>query len=242
MDLGTLSSPGLTPARESAVAALVDLCAGDPVRAAQVLGLGPTQHDDVAANARLASAPTCRADRLYTGVLYDALDLAGLDAPARRRATRAIAVTSALFGLVRPQDRIPAYRLSGSVTLPGIGPVAGHWRPHLGAAVAEAVGSGLLVDLRSTSYAAFWRPGPDLAARTVTVRVLHEHGGDRKVVSHLNKATKGRLVRDLLVDGGRPRSVPSLRAQLGDLGWRVEEGPARPGRGSAVLDVVDDAV
>ena len=39
-----------------------------------------------------------------------------------------MAVTSALFGLVRPGDRIPAYRLSGDVSLPGLGPVAGVWR------------------------------------------------------------------------------------------------------------------
>ena len=52
---------------------------------------------------------------------------------AKRRATARLAVTSSLFGLVRPGDRIPAYRLSGDATLPGLGSVAGVWREHLGA-------------------------------------------------------------------------------------------------------------
>ena len=44
--------------------------------AAAALGLGPTQLDQVARNAGLLAAPTARADRIYTGVLYDALGLA----------------------------------------------------------------------------------------------------------------------------------------------------------------------
>ena len=60
-----------------------------------------------------------------------------LDTAAKRRATSRVAVTSSLFGLVRPADRIPAYRLSGDATLPGLGPVAGVWREHLGPVVEE---------------------------------------------------------------------------------------------------------
>ena len=138
--------------------------------------------------------------------------------------------------MVRPGDRIPAYRLSGDASLPGLGPVAAVWRAHLGAAVREAVGAGLLVDLRSTTYAAFWRPEADLARRVVTVRVLHESAGRRTVVSHFNKATKGRLVRGLLEDGANPGSVRALVAALERLGWRVEAGER--GRNGTPLDVV----
>jgi hypothetical protein len=114
--------------------------------------------------------------------------------------------------------------------------VAGVWRAHLGSAVREALGSGLLVDLRSTTYAAFWRPEPDLARRVVTVRVLHESDGRRTVVSHFNKATKGRLVRGLLEDGAKPGSVRGLVATLERLGWTVEAGA--PGRSGTPIDVV----
>lgn len=248
LDLHQLSSPGLTAAREQVLGTLVDLCTGGTApdteeqatvvreRAAEVLGLGATQLELVARNANLRTAPTARADRIYTGVVYDNLDFATLSAAAKRRATSRIGIMSALFGMVRPNDAIPAYRLSGDVTLPHLGPIAGHWREHLGPTMLDAVGDGLLVDLRSTSYAAFWRPPAELAARTATVRVLHESGGKRKVVSHFNKATKGRLVRQLLEDGRAPRTPQALADVLGDLGWKVE--PDQPTAKGTRLDVV----
>jgi cytoplasmic iron level regulating protein YaaA (DUF328/UPF0246 family) len=102
--------------------------------------------------------------------------------------------------------------------------------------VREAAGRGLVVDLRSSAYAPFWRPTPELARHVVTVRVLHETGGVRRVVSHFNKATKGRLVRALLEDGAAPTSPARFADHLGSLGWKVEQGPA--GRQGTQLDVV----
>ena len=113
-----------------------------------------------AATRDLLETPTARADAIYTGVLYEALDLRSLDSAARRRASSSLAVTSSLFGLVRPADRIPPYRLAGGVNLPGLGVVSAHWREVLDPVVREAAGNGLVVDLRSSTYAAFWRPGP----------------------------------------------------------------------------------
>jgi cytoplasmic iron level regulating protein YaaA (DUF328/UPF0246 family) len=240
LDLADLSFPGLTPARHAVLDALVTLCTADPTAAARTLGLGGTQADLVALNAGLRTSPTARADKVYAGVLYDALDVGTLSAAAKRRASARLAVTSSLFGLVRPADRIPAYRLSGDVTLPGLGAVAGVWRDALGPAFDDALGRGLLVDLRSSTYAAFWRPPADLAPRVATVRVLHEVDGRRQVVSHFNKATKGRIVRAVLEDGGQPRSPGELADQLGGLGWKVEVG--EPTRKGTQLDVVVDEV
>ena len=244
LDLGSLSFPELTTPRAEVLDALVALCDTDhPERAAEVLGLGPTQADEVLRDAALRTAPAGRVDGVYSGVLYDALDLPSLDTAARRRATSWLAVTSALFGLLRPADRIPAYRLSGDVSLPDLGSMATYWSRHLDGPVRTAVGRGLVVDLRSTTYAGFWRPDPDLARRVVSLRVLHEHRsptgsepGRRKVVSHFNKATKGRIVRALLQDGRTPTTPARFADHLGSLGWKIEEGPA--GRHGARLDVV----
>jgi cytoplasmic iron level regulating protein YaaA (DUF328/UPF0246 family) len=235
LDDASLSFPMLTEARNAVRDALVDLCAGDPDRAAKVLDLSTGQRDLVDLNARHAAAATARADRVYAGVLYEALGFDTLSPAAKRRAGTRVAVTSSLFGLVRPGDRIPAYRLSGDASLPGLGPVAGVWRAALGAAVAEAMGSGLLVDLRSGMYAAFWRPPAELGKRVATVRVLHEVAGKRQVVSHFNKATKGRIVRDLLEDGRDPRSPTKLAGILTELGWTVE---LEPGPKGTRLDVI----
>jgi len=236
LDLASLWSPALTPARELVLDALVALCTDDPVGAAATLGVPKSQLDLVDLNAGARTAPTARADAVYSGVLYDALDVASLSPGAKRRASARLMIASSLFGMVRPGDRIPAYRLSGDATLPGLGPVAAHWRAALDPVLADQVGTGLLVDLRSGMYAAFWRPPADLAKRVATVRVLHEVDGRRSVVSHFNKATKGRIVRALLEDGSSPRTPAALAGALRDLGWFVEVGTPTP-RGTP-LDVV----
>ncbi len=123
LDLPGLSFPTLGPARESVLDALVGLCSGDPDGAARVLGLGGTQADLVALDARLRTAPTARADRVYAGVLYDALDVATLSAAAKRRAGSRLAVTSSLFGLVRPPT---GSRRTGSPATPR-SPASGRW-------------------------------------------------------------------------------------------------------------------
>lgn len=239
LDLAGLDLPELTAAREHLLGVLVERSRIDPEGTAAALGLGPTQADLVTRNAGLLTAPTARADRIYTGVLYDALDLASLDAAARRRATRWLVIASALFGAVRPGDRIPSYRLSGDTSLPGLpgaGIVSAYWKAHLDPVLTEAAGNGLVIDLRSGTYAGFWRPAPEIGRRTATVRVLHEHNGTRKVVSHFNKATKGRIVRALLEDGSALRGPAELATLLADLGWTVETGEAK--KSGTQLDVV----
>ncbi|MCD9197418.1 YaaA family protein [Aeromicrobium wangtongii] len=222
LDLGSLSFPVLTPVRELLLRTLVKMCAGNAQRAAEVLGLGPTQSAAVTVNAGLLDEPAARADEIYTGVLFSALDLASLDAASRQRADESIAIASALFGLVRPGDHIPAYRLSGTVSLPRLGPVAARWREPLPRVMTEAVGDGLLVDLRSGTYTALGKPPAELTDRTATMRVLHEQNGQRKVVSHFNKATKGRIVRGLMESGTDPKSIEELQDVLAELGWSVE--------------------
>jgi cytoplasmic iron level regulating protein YaaA (DUF328/UPF0246 family) len=101
------------------------------------------------------------------------------------------------------------------------------------------VGDRLVVDLRSGAYAGLWTAG----SNAVTVRVLHERevGGvvRRTVVSHFNKATKGRITRELLVSGQRPRKPDEFAEALRGFGYTVEPGPeaARP-QSPTALDVV----
>jgi cytoplasmic iron level regulating protein YaaA (DUF328/UPF0246 family) len=227
---------GLAEPRAQVLDALERLCLGDPEVAARTLRVGPTQAEEVRRNARLREVPIAPAERIYTGVLYEALGLTSLDTTAHRRAMARLAIVSSLYGLVSPGERIAPYRLGGGVTLPGLGGVAAHWRGVLDPVIREMTGRGLVVDLRSSTYAAFWRPSSDLAARVVTVRVLHEVNGRRQIVSHFNKATKGRLVRDLLVDGRDARTPAAFARLLTDLGWQAELGRRSPT--GTPLDVV----
>ncbi|MFI8216681.1 peroxide stress protein YaaA [Streptomyces sp. NPDC085932] len=236
----SLSLPGLAGAREAVLAELVELCSGDEDKAREVLGLSEGLRGEVAKNAGLRTAGARPAGEIYTGVLYDALGLATLDPAAKRRAARSLLVFSGLWGAVRVTDRIPSYRCSMGVRLPGLGALGTHWRTPMAAVLPEAAGDGLVLDLRSAAYAAAWKPKGEVAERTATVRVLH--APTRKVVSHFNKATKGRIVRSLLADGAAPRSPADLVEALRDLGYVVEAGaPTKAGQARA-LDVLVDEI
>jgi cytoplasmic iron level regulating protein YaaA (DUF328/UPF0246 family) len=226
VDLGSLSLPVLREPRHRVLDALVDLCAGpDSGHARTVLGLSPGLAAEVGRNARLREAGALPVARLYTGVLYEALDLASLPAPARRLVQRWTLVFSGLWGVLRLGDKVPPYRCPMGVALPGIGPLGAYWRRALAPVID---GAGPILDLRSSAYATAWSPAGDLARRTVAVRILHERDGTRSVVSHFNKATKGRLLRGLALADARPRSVADLVATLKALDYRVEElGPGR---------------
>nr|WP_202557973.1 peroxide stress protein YaaA [Streptomyces sp. SID5789] len=235
-----LSLPGLTPARETVLGELVDLCAGDEEKAREVLGLSEGLRGEVAKNVELLTAGARPAGEIYTGVLYDALDLASLDAAAKRRAARSLMVFSGLWGAVRVTDRIPSYRCSMGVKLPGIGALGAYWRAPMAEVLPEAAGERLVLDLRSSAYTAAWKPKGEVAGRTATVRVLH--APTRKVVSHFNKATKGRIVRSLLTAGIAPGGPAELVEALRDLGYEVEaEAPAKAGRPWS-LDVLVDEI
>ncbi|MEU6588518.1 peroxide stress protein YaaA [Streptomyces sp. NPDC046881] len=240
LELGSLSLPGLTAAREAVLGELVELCSSDEEKAREVLGLSEGLRGEVAKNAGLRTAGARPAGEIYTGVLYDALGLATLDADARRRAADSLLVFSGLWGAVRVTDRIPSYRCSMGVKLPGLGALAGHWRAPMAEVLPAAAGAGLVLDLRSSAYAAAWRPKGEVAGRTATVRVLH--APTRKVVSHFNKATKGRIVRSLLTAGAVPEDPAALVAALRDLGYAVEaEAPGKAGKAWA-LDVLVDEI
>ncbi|MGC4794292.1 peroxide stress protein YaaA [Micromonospora saelicesensis] len=240
-----LSLPELNPARERVLDALVALSAGPDEEAARAaLGLSEGQRGELRRNARLREAATAPAERLYTGVLYEALDLASLPATAQRAAHRSILISSGLWGAVRLADRIPPYRCPIGARLPDVGALSTYWRRELTSALDGAAGRGPVLDLRSGAYAATWTPRGELASRTVTVRVLHEREVDgvpvRSVVSHFNKATKGRLVRDLLVAGARPRTAAELVGTLRELKHSVLEHDTAAGRVRQVDLVVTD--
>ncbi|WP_326697242.1 peroxide stress protein YaaA [Streptomyces sp. NBC_01754] len=239
---GSLSLPGLAEARATVLDELVGLCAADEDKAREVLGLSEGLRGEVAKNAELRTAATRPAGEIYTGVLYDALGLASLDTAAKRRAGRSLLVFSGLWGAVRMGDRIPSYRCSMGVRLPGLGALGAYWRTPMASVMPEAAGNGLVLDLRSSAYAGAWQPAGEVAERTANVRVLHSRMVDgvekRSVVSHFNKATKGRMVRDLLTAGARPKRPAQLVEALRDLGYVVEaQAPARAGR-AWTLDVV----
>jgi uncharacterized protein len=215
--IDTLSSPELGPMREELIDELVEL-AGDHPACRQALGISASQHAEIERNAALRSAATLPAIHRYTGVLYDALDIGSLSCASGARATARLAVGSALFGLLRAGDPVPAYRLSATSKLPGRPTLAARWRPLLEPVLAKIASNDLIVDLRSGSYAALGR-----LPAAVKVDVLAEQpDGLRTVVSHFNKAHKGRLARALATTRSEPDDAAQVATVARRAGMRVE--------------------
>ena len=231
LSLRSLSAPQVRPDREAVLNALVSLCGGPTSKALSALGLSASQVGEVARNASLKVSPTTHAIEVYTGVLYDALDVSSLSTKARATLNASVAIQSALFGVVMADDAIPAYRLSADSALPKIGKVATWWSSRLNDAMTSLIADSPVLDLRSGAYAAMWKPQGDVAHQVLVARVLlEERKGVRKVVSHHNKATKGRLVRALCMQTGRATTPEALAAACEKAGVITElHAPKKPG-------------
>ena len=215
--LALLGSGELNPLREALVGELVDLAA-DPETCRRALGISAAQDAEIGRNAALRTSATMPAIHRYTGVLYDALDFGSLRAAEADRARSRLAIGSALFGLLRASDPIPAYRLSAGAKLPGRPGLAARWRPLLEPVLADLAVGELIVDLRSGAYVGLGRiPG------AIAVDVVSElPDGRRTVVTHFNKAHKGRLARVLATAKSEPGDAAAVATLARRAGMQVE--------------------
>lgn len=220
LDLASLSFPELTSTRARVIDALARV--SDKDDAAAQLGVSPNLTDEIARNTRLTSAPALPAQDLYTGVLYDALDLGSLDTAALRRARRWLVVVSALYGALRPRDKVAPYRLSMAVNLDGVGPLASLWKPELDTVLTAAAGRGVIVDCRSSTYVAAWSPRGVLTDRWVQIRVPG--------ATHMAKHTRGLVARHLCQVGDDIRTPARLEAALVSAFETILTPPARSGQ------------
>ena len=159
LDPARLSFPELTPLRERVVADRGRGQRRSPTRAA-VLGVSPNLVADIDRNTRLHTAPTATAARhLHRGALRR---------PRRRLARRRPRSAAPTAGSSSsPPSTARCASVTGcrptavnmAVNLPGVGPLAAEWRKELAEVLDAAVRPReLVVDCRSSTYAAAWRP------------------------------------------------------------------------------------
>lgn len=217
MELALLGSGALNPLREALIGELIDLAA-DPETCRRALGISAAQDAEIGRNAALRTSATMPAIHRYTGVLYDALDFGSLRAAEADRARSRLAIGSALFGLLRAGDPIPAYRLSAGAKLPGRPGLAARWRPLLEPVLADLAVGELIVDLRSGAYVGLGRiPG------AIAVDVVSElPDGRRTVVTHFNKSHKGRLARVLATAKSEPGDAAAVATLARRAGMQAE--------------------
>ena len=156
------------------------------------------------ATPRSGPAPRCPPSQRYTGVLYDALDVALADpGPAGTGRTGGSPSARRCSAWCAPTTAIPAYRLSAGSALPGLPTLRALWKPALAPVLAarrrprRRPAQRLLRRASAPVPGAVHRGGARASGRTAR----------RSVVSHFNKAHKGRLARLLATTTAEPDSV-----------------------------------
>ena len=177
----------------------------------------------------LLTAPTMRALDRYTGTLYGALHGRGLkgtptennsltqDEVARAKST--VLIQSAMFGLIPATDLIPEYKINATKKLNGVNLKQLWSQAH--EAIWPRLAGGLIVDLRSNTYADLAPLPEGLPAYKVTVYVEREDGS-REQLNHFNKKAKGQLVRAALVAANAPQTIKDLQRCAAKAGLKVE--------------------
>ena len=206
----------LNPERRRLITAL-QATMDDPETAAAVLGLkGDALGQARAANAALFGGPRMAAlERYGPGVLYGAMEFAALPTGAQRRLLENVVIVSGVFGLLRPDDLIPDYKLPIDAVVPGIGKVSAYWRPVLSPLLNRVLAGRVVWDLLPAAHREAWDDAHTYAeaARVVFVR---ETDGERRPVTHGVKPLRGSLVAHLVREAGE--RVETIRS------WRAPEG------------------
>jgi cytoplasmic iron level regulating protein YaaA (DUF328/UPF0246 family) len=200
--------------------------------------LGPIRERIVrAVDPGLHAAPAAPAAEVYRGVLFARLDLATLDGPADP--AREVLIASGLWGLVRPADRIPVYKLPIGTRIPRLRKtLPALWKPAIAKALQPLdTAQELVVDCRSGGYAAVWRPAHATHLHVRPLRVNAD--GSRQPISHNAKAARGDVARALLQAPAAARTPQDVARVAADAGHEVELVAPGDAGGGWILDVLE---
>lgn len=155
---------------------------------------GEALEASVSANLEIYSSPLISAlDRYSPGVMYQAMDFPGLPTGAQRRLLEEAIIVSGLFGLLRPDDLIPEYRLRMDAKVPGIGKISQYWKKNLSTELNKTLQGRFLWNLLPKIHEEAWDDAHTYEAM-VRVKFVHEMDGELKTVTHDVKPLRGKLV------------------------------------------------
>jgi uncharacterized protein len=222
LDLDGLSFQSLTAMRERVMDALV--ATSQRPDALRRLLVRPSLASEVARNEHLRDLPTRPAVDTYAGPLYEGLDAGSWSSHAEKRAGRHLVIVSALWGAVRPADRIPPYRLYVCARLVGMDRLEPAWRTLLPPILLDAAARrGPVLDLRSRVYQAVGRP-TGLDDQTVTLRIRPSAGGPAHIGDVIAKRVRGEAASHLLSSDADPEDALDI-ADLLATRWSLEVDP-----------------
>jgi cytoplasmic iron level regulating protein YaaA (DUF328/UPF0246 family) len=239
--LKALSFSELSSIRSELISNLSDFSFNSPSKARTALGLSAKQDFERLRNTVLKTAPVSPAWKIYSGVLYDAINAEALSSAAINKLSTNVYVQSALFGLISLGDQIPSYRLSADTKLPKIGSISNLWASPCREIFLNS--KQLIVDLRSGQYVNLAPIPKEVSTDVVTLKIFQRMpAGPPKVVSHHNKATKGRIIREIVTQSKVPTSIDQLVKTITRLGAEVELVPNKKIKNFNTLNVIVDVI
>jgi cytoplasmic iron level regulating protein YaaA (DUF328/UPF0246 family) len=160
---------------------------------------GEALAEAVEANRNVFDAPLMAAiERYGPGVMYRAMEFERLPTGAQRRLLENGVILSGMFGLLRPDDLIPNYRLRMDAAVEGVGKVARYWRPVVSPHLDRLVEGKVVWNLLPATHEEAWEDGRTYQ-RMYRLKFFREEdsgpaAGERKPVSHGVKELRGALV------------------------------------------------
>ena len=138
--------------------------------------------------------------QVYTGVLYAALGWNTLTKARQKLAQSSIVIISAKYGALRPLDPIEPYKekIVNKEMAPKV------------AALLDGLTPSLIIDCRSSTYQTVWQSPIE---KTVEIKIFTTVDGEKKVITHMSKKTRGEVTRYLL----QSTEVPQTPQQLHEI-------------------------
>ncbi len=182
---------------------------------------GDTLEEAVQVNLEILASPLLAAvDRYGPGVMYEAMEFPALPTGAQRRLLENGVIFSGLFGLLRPDDLIPNYRLKMDAKLPEAGKLSAFWRPVLSPALNRALKGKFVWNLLPQTHLDAWEDDGSYRAM-VQVKFYDEKKGERKPVTHNVKQLRGALVNFVVRDPAE--SIDALWEWEAPGGYELDE-------------------
>ncbi len=159
---------------------------------------GDNLEEALESNLTIFKAPLMSAlDRYSPGIMYKSMDFAGLPTGAQRRLLENAIIFSGLFGLLRPDDLIPNYKLKIDASLPELGKMSKYWRPYISPLLNETLKDHIVWNLLPQAHRDAW-DNEHTYTQMVEVNFFDLVDGELKALTHGVKPLRGQLVNYLV--------------------------------------------
>jgi len=198
---------------------------------------GEALDDAIRLNRSFRESTTMPARDLYTGIMYQAIEYKTLKKREKMLFDKQVLILSGMFGLLRPTDRIPPYKLKMSANLGGVvGKLANFWRQPVSDALRTELRGKVVWDFLPDQHRRVWDGSGEIRAChqvKFVKRVIRSGVAEWKTISHHSKSLKGSLIRHLLMkDADSPKALKDFEHPDG---YHYEPSLSVESRRSALL-------